>query len=97
MGVPRSKHTKSRRDKGRTHLFLKGPTLVSCPKCGASKRPHAVCEKCGYYKGKEILKVLESLNKKERKKREKEIAIKEKKEMGSKKEKPLDLKELSKK
>jgi large subunit ribosomal protein L32 len=97
MGVPRSKHTKSRRNKGRMHLFIKGPALVPCPKCGEPKRPHTVCEKCGYYKGKEVINVLETLTKKERKKREREMATKEKEERKGRKEKPLSLKELSRK
>jgi len=97
MGVPRGKHTKSKRDKGRMHLFIKEPALVPCPKCGKPKRPHTICENCGYYKGREVVNVLESLTKKERKKREKEMAIKEKEGKETKKEKPLNWKELSQK
>ena len=94
MAVPRQKHTKSRRDKGRMHLFLKKPVFGICPKCGSETRPHIVCSNCGFYKGKEVINVLEKLNKKERKTREKEMAAKEK-EGG--KEKPMTAEGLSRK
>ena len=93
MAIPRSKHTKSRRNKGRIHLFLRQPAVSVCPKCGKEAQPHRVCWNCGYYKQEEVIKVLEKLNKKEKKKREKEIAAKGKE---SKTEKPLAMEELSK-
>lgn len=76
------------------HLFIKETVLAVCPKCGKKIRPHTICQYCGYYKGREVINVLEELTKKERKKREKEIATKEKEE---KKTKPLSMEELSKK
>ena len=94
MGVPTQRHTKSKRNQRRMHIFLKAPRLVSCPKCGKSITSHTVCLNCGYYKGREIINVLEKLEKKERKKREKEIKVKEKEEKEVK-EKPLDLRTLS--
>lgn len=33
--------------------------LTTCPKCGATLRPHRACTKCGYYKGEEVIKVEE--------------------------------------
>ena len=30
-------------------------SLVACKQCAETKRNHAVCEKCGYYNGKQIL------------------------------------------
>lgn len=94
MAVPKQRHTKSRRNKRRMHIFLKNSTLTFCPKCGKPVLPHTVCNNCGYYKNREVIDVLAKLDKKERKKREKEI--KQKKEQ-EKKEKPLTLEELSKK
>ena len=55
---------------------------------------HRACPACGYYKGKMAVNVLEKVEKSERKKREKEIQIKEKE---TKKQETLSLKELSKK
>lgn len=94
MAVPKQRKTKSRRDQRRMHIFLKQPALVVCPKCGKKVLPHTVCLNCGFYKGREIINVLEKLAKKERKKREKEMAAK-KKEGG--KAKSLTMEELSKK
>jgi large subunit ribosomal protein L32 len=93
MGVPRSKHTKSRRNKRRLHQFLEAPGLVSCQKCGNFILPHTLCPYCGYYKGREVIDVLAKLDKKERKKREREMKMVEE----TKKEKPLSWEELSKK
>ena len=94
MAVPKQKHTKSRRNKRRMHVFLEKPFLIKCSKCGKPKLPHVVCENCGYYKGREIIDVLKDLTKKEKKKKEKELAMKES-EQG--KTKPLSMEELSKK
>ncbi len=51
MPVPRRRHCKSRRDKGRTHKKLTMPTVTVCAKCGEPKAPHRVCPNCGEYKG----------------------------------------------
>jgi len=98
MGVPKQRHTKSRRNKRRMHIFLKQPILARCPKCGKPVLPHTICPNCGCYKGREVIDVLAKLKKKERKKREKEIETKgreEKKEL--KKQRSLSWKELSRK
>ncbi len=76
------------------HIFLETPKLTTCPKCGKPVLPHTACANCGYYKGEEVIDVLKKLTKKERKKKEKEMAGKEKEE---KKAKPLSMEELSKK
>jgi len=94
MAVPKQRHTKSRRNKRRLHIFIKPPTLSYCPKCKKTIRPHTVCLNCGYYKKKEIIDVLGKLTKKEKKKREKEMKTKDKEE---KKGKPLSMEELSRK
>ncbi|MDR0936181.1 MAG: 50S ribosomal protein L32 [Oscillospiraceae bacterium] len=60
MAVPKSKVSKSRRDKRRSsHWKLTPPTLVACSHCGEPHVPHRVCRSCGYYNGKEILKLEE--------------------------------------
>jgi len=93
-GVPKQRHTKSRRNKRRMHLRIKKVTLVSCPKCGKQVQSHTICWNCGYYKGSQVIDVLAKLEKKERKQREKEMA-EEEKEGG--KEKELSMEELSRK
>jgi large subunit ribosomal protein L32 len=96
MAVPKQKHTKSRRDKRRSQIFLKTPSFTICPKCGKPILPHAVCFNCGYYKGAEVIDVLKKLTKKEKKAKEREIAAKEKEQKMAEK-KPLSWEELSKK
>jgi len=97
MAVPKQRHTKSRRNKRRAHIFLKAPVLTLCPKCGKPLIPHTVCRNCGYYKGKEIIDVLSKLEKKERKTREKEMKTKETEEKEKAKERPLTWEEMSRK
>ena len=31
--------------------------LPKCTQCGELKAPHKVCANCGYYKGKEVIKM----------------------------------------
>ena len=94
MAVPKQRHTKSRRNKRRMHIYLRKGRFLTCPKCGKPVLPHTICQNCGYYKGREVIDVLAKLEKKERKQREKEIAAAEK-EGG--KEKKLSMEELSRK
>ena len=96
MAVPKQKHTKSRRDKRRANIFLKTPTLTTCPKCGKPALPHCLCLNCGYYKSIEVIDVLKKLKRKEKNEKEKEITSKET-EGDKAKKKPLSWEELSKK
>ncbi|MFH0839274.1 MAG: 50S ribosomal protein L32 [Candidatus Omnitrophota bacterium] len=50
MPLPKRRHTKTRRDKSRTHQRLKTNSLSICPQCKTPKMPHRVCPVCGYYK-----------------------------------------------
>lgn len=72
-GVPKQRHTKSSRNQRRMHIFLTEPSVAACPKCGKAVPGHRACAFCGYYKGREIVNVLQKLNRKERKKKEKEM------------------------
>lgn len=56
MPVPKTKSSRSRRDKRRANWKLTVPGLVECPQCHALKKPHHVCYPgCGFYKGKQII------------------------------------------
>lgn len=58
MAVPKRKHSQARRDKRRSNVWkLQLPAFSKCTQCGELKLPHRVCPHCGYYKGKEIVKV----------------------------------------
>ncbi len=58
MAVPKRKHSKARRDKRRSNVWkMEAPAIMKCPQCGEFKLPHRVCKACGFYKGREIIKV----------------------------------------
>ncbi|KAF0122900.1 MAG: large subunit ribosomal protein L32 [bacterium] len=59
MALPKRRHSKSRRDKRRTHDRLSSPQTTLCPQCNEPKLPHRVCLGCGTYKGKTVLEVKE--------------------------------------
>lgn len=94
MPVPKQRHTKSRRNKRRSHHALKKISLSKCSKCAQPVLPHQVCFNCGTYQGREVIDVLAKLSKKEKKQRAKEMAAKEKEQTTQKKE--LSMEELSK-
>ncbi|MBD3282437.1 MAG: 50S ribosomal protein L32 [Candidatus Portnoybacteria bacterium] len=77
MAVPKQRHTKSRRNRRRSHLRLKKKNLSSCPKCGEVILPHRACVNCGQYNNREVVDVLAKLEKKERKQKEKELEAQE--------------------
>jgi len=83
MPVP-PKRLPARRHKTRaSHHALKKMHIVPCPKCKKPKLPHFVCKNCGFYKGKDVLKLESKLDKKAKKKlakEKKEQALSEKKD-----------------
>jgi large subunit ribosomal protein L32 len=68
MAVPKNKKSKSKRDKRRTHDKLKVASIVECPRCHSKKIAHRVCENCGYYNNKEIIKIVSKEKSKEKNK-----------------------------
>lgn len=57
MANPKRRTSKSRRDKRRTHDSITMPATTTCTNCGATRRPHRVCDSCGWYAGKEAVAV----------------------------------------
>ena len=58
MAVPKRKTSKARRDKRRNNLWkLTAPALAKGPQCGEYKRAQRLGGNCGYYDGKQIVKV----------------------------------------
>ncbi len=57
MAVPFRRTSKTRKRMRRTHFKLAVSGLVKCPNCGATIRAHNVCPECGFYNGKEVVKV----------------------------------------
>ena len=58
MAVPKSRTSKQRKAKRRSAVWrLDTPSLSACPKCGELRRSHRVCKACGYYDGRDVLKL----------------------------------------
>jgi large subunit ribosomal protein L32 len=58
MAVPKRKSSKARRDKRRNNVWkLPELNFSTCSNCKNLKRPHYVCLSCGFYKGKEVIKI----------------------------------------
>ncbi|MBI4128735.1 MAG: 50S ribosomal protein L32 [Parcubacteria group bacterium] len=70
---PTQRHTKSRKNKRRAHLQLSLIRVTLCVKCGKPVLMHRACTWCGSYRGREVIDVLAKLDKKERKKKQREI------------------------
>lgn len=78
MAVPKKRSTKSHQGDRRSHHAVKMVYVSRCKKCGKEVLPHRLCDNCGNYNEREVVNVLAKLDKKERKRREKEQAIHEK-------------------
>ncbi len=55
--VPKKKTSKASRDSRRSHHALIAPNLSACTQCKELKPGHTVCPNCGYYGGKEVMKI----------------------------------------
>lgn len=56
MAVPKKKTSKSSRNMRRSHHALSVSAYNECPNCGELKRPHHVCDACGHYDDREVVK-----------------------------------------
>lgn len=57
FAVPFRRTSKTKKRMRRTHLKKEVGTITTCPKCGATIRPHRACSKCGFYKGNNVLNI----------------------------------------
>jgi large subunit ribosomal protein L32 len=55
--LPKRKLSKGRRDRRRAHDAIGAPTLGECTNCHQPVLPHRACSHCGYYRGRQVLKV----------------------------------------
>ncbi|MBI1883051.1 MAG: 50S ribosomal protein L32 [Chlamydiae bacterium] len=55
MALQTNRHSRSRRDKKRTHYKYIPLQTMSCPNCQQPVLPHRVCSNCGYYQGRQVL------------------------------------------
>ncbi len=57
MAVQQNKVSKQRKRNRKGANHYEGMQGNTCPTCGALRRPHCVCAKCGNYGGKQIISV----------------------------------------
>jgi len=57
MALPKRRHSIGRGRRRRTHWKIKAVSSVTCPQCKKDILPHHICPFCGYYKGREVLKI----------------------------------------
>jgi len=55
FAVPFHRVSKTRKRLRRSHNALEMPGVTRCPNCNEAIKPHRVCKKCGYYKGREVV------------------------------------------
>ncbi len=53
--LPKKKRTRHRIGNRRTGYRMAVPQIGTCPHCPSPKRPHRVCDTCGYYNGREVI------------------------------------------
>ena len=57
MAVPRAKTSKARTRRRRgVNMHLVAPQMVECANCGNLVLQHHVCPKCGFYRGRQVIK-----------------------------------------
>jgi len=61
MPNPKRRHSKSRRDKRRTHYKATPAAFGKCPNCSELKIHHTACPSCGYYNGRVIVRSNETV------------------------------------
>jgi large subunit ribosomal protein L32 len=57
MAVPKKRTSQSRQGARRSHLALTQAPTAKCSNCGALGKPHNICANCGFYRGKQVVKV----------------------------------------
>jgi large subunit ribosomal protein L32 len=57
MGVPKRRVSHARQGDRRSHLALVTAHLVECSHCHQMRRAHHVCPNCGWYGGREAVRV----------------------------------------
>jgi large subunit ribosomal protein L32 len=57
LALPKRKKSKSRRNMRRSHHALRARPIDICPRCSEVKMPHRACPSCGYYRGRQAVKV----------------------------------------
>jgi large subunit ribosomal protein L32 len=54
MAVPKQRQSHARTNKRRSQHKIVPPSLSTCSKCGAPRRPHRACGECGAYGDRQV-------------------------------------------
>ena len=57
--LPKRRHSTRRGGKRKAAIKVRLPQLITCGNCGNLKLPHRVCPTCGFYGGKQLIKLKE--------------------------------------
>ena len=57
MGLPKRKTSHAAQGDRRAHQALAVPNLEECPHCRELKQVHHVCPNCGWYGGREAVRI----------------------------------------
>jgi large subunit ribosomal protein L32 len=57
MGVPKRRVSHARQGERRSHQALTLPKLGECPHCHQPKLMHHACPSCGWYGGREVVRL----------------------------------------
>ncbi|CAM0117667.1 50S ribosomal protein L32 [Rhabdochlamydiaceae symbiont of Dictyostelium giganteum] len=58
MAVPRNRLSNARKNSRRAHHAKTPKNVISCTNCQAVRIPHRVCQSCGHYDGRSVIKVV---------------------------------------
>lgn len=72
MAEPKKRLTSARSGARRSHIKLKKINLTNCSKCQSATLSHQVCPNCGYWQGKDILKLAQKAKQKEERRKARE-------------------------
>ena len=60
MAFPKRRTSKRKKRARNTPKRAPAIVLQACPRCQSPKRPHRVCEECGYYAGEQRVEAREA-------------------------------------
>lgn len=64
MGLPGHRRTSSHKRRRASHFALKVTNLSHCSHCKKPVVPHHACVNCGYYRGRQVIKIKSKLSNK---------------------------------
>jgi large subunit ribosomal protein L32 len=56
--LTKRKYAKSRQRERRGHQAIVAPAMDTCSQCHSAKLAHHACSACGYYNGREAVKIV---------------------------------------